>query len=67
MRELTNSEQNNEQLEKLSQEYNALCYRLDVSSSDPAVRFDLELNLHATKPELVPSVDLRNKVKVSTQ
>ncbi|TPX46493.1 hypothetical protein SeMB42_g03675 [Synchytrium endobioticum] len=52
-----------DQLEKLAQEYNALCYRLNVASSDPNTRFDLELNLHATKPESVPSVDLRNKVK----
>ncbi|TPX32146.1 hypothetical protein SmJEL517_g04699 [Synchytrium microbalum] len=52
-----------DQLEKLADEYNALCYRVDISSSDPTIRFDLKLNLQAPKPELVPSADLGNKVK----
>jgi len=55
-------------LEKLVQEYNQIAFRvglLDPSSPNAeGVRFELELNVHAVRPEEAINLDLRKRVRV---
>ena len=59
---------NNEQLEKLVQGYNTRAYKLGIlGSKSPeleSIRQELELHIHASRPEKMISVDLKNEAKV---
>lgn len=56
------------QVEKAIQDYNTLAYRIGlVPSTSPyaqGVNFEIEFSPHATRPEHMISVDLRNVIKV---
>ena len=58
----------NPQLEKLVQSYNSRAYKLGVLGTNlpdlAPIRNELELQIHASKPDKMVSVDLRNKAKV---
>ncbi|KAI8815759.1 HEC/Ndc80p family-domain-containing protein [Fimicolochytrium jonesii] len=55
-----------DQLERLIQEYNAFAYKLGILGSDPVdaeLAVELELRAHASRPDQMVSLDLRNKAK----
>ncbi|KAI8921009.1 HEC/Ndc80p family-domain-containing protein [Powellomyces hirtus] len=59
-------QKNMDGLEKVIQEYNALAYQLGLLGADavdPALSVELELRVHASRPDQMVSIDLRSKAK----